>query len=184
MQPQHLPSFSLRTLLVACALAVVSLLYLPLPILPQLAQTHGLGSAAAGVISAFGLAYASGFLIFGPLSDRLGRRRVMVCGLMALALVTALLAAAKSAPLLLADPQLRRVYAPALLLLMCFVAFYLVLGARLGPALQAQGLSGVGQAHYARIADSMAVQSVMGPDYAWLAIMLHRASATRNKSLQ
>lgn len=246
MQPQHLPSFSLRTLLVACALAVVSLLYLPLPILPQLAQTHGLGSAAAGVISAFGLAYASGFLIFGPLSDRLGRRRVMMCGLMALALVTALLAAAKSAPLLLAgravqglaaaafppvaiaylaergtprqrvwsvawlstaflsagllgqvygasvagrwglgvallplaalfaltacwlwrtpadparasnaplpggyrqfgrllaDPQLRRVYAPALLLLMCFVAFYLVLDARLGPALQTQGIS-------------------------------------------
>ncbi|HHW2186904.1 TPA: MFS transporter [Pseudomonas aeruginosa] len=230
----------------ACALAVVSLLYLPLPILPQLAQTHGLGAAAAGVISIFGLAYASGFLVFGPLSDRLGRRRVMVCGLTALALVTALLAAAKSAPLLLlgravqglaaaafppvviaylaergtprqrvwsvawlstaflsagllgqiygasvagrwglgvallplgavfaltacwlwrtpadparsstasplagyrqlgrllADPQLRRVYAPALLLLLCFVAFYLVLDARLGPALQAQGIS-------------------------------------------
>jgi YNFM family putative membrane transporter len=246
MQPQYLPSFALRVLLVACALAVVSLLYLPLPILPQLAQTHGLGAAAAGVISVFGLAYASGVLVFGPLSDRLGRRRVMVCGLTALALVTALLAAAKSAPLLLfgravqglaaaafppvviaylaergtprqrvwsvawlstaflsagllgqiygasvagrwglgmallplgavfaltacwlwrtpadagrssaasplagyrqlghllADPHLRRVYAPALLLLLCFVAFYLVLDTRLGPALQAQGIS-------------------------------------------
>lgn len=247
MPSTHLPSFSLRALLVLCALAVVSLLYLPLPILPQLAQTHGMSTAtAAGVISAFGFAYAAGFLIFGTLSDRLGRRTVMMWGLTALALVTAWLATVEAAPLLLvgravqgfaaatfppvviaylaergtprqrvwsvawmstaflsagllgqiygatvasrwglgsallplaavfaltawqlwatqadssrspapsllagyrpigrilASPQLRRVYGPALLLLMCFVAFYMGLDDHLGPALQAQGIT-------------------------------------------
>ncbi|MFT4190340.1 MAG: MFS transporter [Comamonas sp.] len=246
MPSQYLPSLWLRALLVTCALCVVSLLYLPLPILPQLAQAYSLGEASAAVISAFGLAYASGFLVFGPLSDRLGRRRVMVGGLTTLAVITALLGLLKGAPLLLlgraaqglaaaafppvaiaylaergtprqrvwsvawlstaflaagllgqiygasvarrwglgvallplavlfavtawrlwrtprdplqtsntsfltsyrqlggllTDPQLRRVYVPALLLLMCFVAFYLVLDARLGPALQAQDIS-------------------------------------------
>lgn len=103
MSTTHLPLFPLRALLVLCALAVVSLLYLPLPILPQLAQAHRMSAATAtGVISAFGFAYATGFLIFGPLSDRLGRRTVMVWGLIALTLITALLATVESAPLLLA----------------------------------------------------------------------------------
>ncbi len=246
MSTTHLPLFPLRALLVLCALAVVSLLYLPLPILPQLAQAHRMSAATAtGVISAFGFAYATGFLIFGPLSDRLGRRTVMVWGLIALTLITALLATVESAPLLLAgraaqglaaaayppvviaylaergtpgqrvwsvawlstaflsagllgqiygsavaghwglgsallplaavfaltawrlwvtpadaartpvpslpgyrsigrilaSPHLRRVYGPALLLLMCFVAFYMGLDAHLGPTLLAQGIT-------------------------------------------
>lgn len=247
MSSTHLPSFSLRALLVLCALAVVSLLYLPLPILPQLAQAHRMGTAtAAGVISAFGFAYATGFLIFGPLSDRLGRRTVMMWGLTALSLVTAWLSTVEAVPLLLAgraaqglaaatfppvviaylaergtsrqrvwsvawmstaflsagllgqiygaavagrwglgsallplaavfaltawrlwmtpadaarapapsllagyrpigrilaNPHLRRVYGPALLLLMCFVAFYMGLDAHLGPTLLAQGIT-------------------------------------------
>ncbi|AHG62816.1 MFS transporter [Advenella mimigardefordensis] len=103
MSSMYLPSFSLRILLVLCALAVVSLLYLPLPILPQLAQTHHMSTAAsAGVISAFGFAYAAGFLIFGPLSDRLGRRVVMMCGLAALTLITAWLSTVQTVPFLLA----------------------------------------------------------------------------------
>lgn len=103
MSSMYLPSFSLRILLVLCALAVVSLLYLPLPILPQLAQTHRMSTAAsAGVISAFGFAYAAGFLIFGPLSDRLGRRLVMMWGLAALTLITVWLSTVQTVPLLLA----------------------------------------------------------------------------------
>lgn len=247
MQPTYSPSFLLRILLVLCALAVVSLLYLPLPILPQLAKTHSMSvTRSAGVISAFGLAYATGFLIFGPLSDRLGRRAVMMLGLAALALVTAWLSTVETASLLLAgravqglaaatfppvviaylaergsprqrvwsvawmstaflsagllgqiygaavagrwglgpallpltavfaltawriwatpadplqksassvlanyqpiiqilaSPQLRRVYGPALLLLMSFVAFYMGLDVHVGPALQAQGVT-------------------------------------------
>ena len=241
----HAPSPALRTLMVLCALAVVSLLYLPLPALDALAQSHGIG--AAGMVSSFGFAYAFGFLVFGPLSDRVGRRMVMVVGLLALTTITWVLAVVQTPSLivvsrvlqglaaatfppvaiaylaergtprqiswnvawmstaflsagllgqiyggfmaarwglqcaflpltaiyaltawllwrtpadkpavqpahsffgqhqaaaaLLADTRLQRVYVPAFLLLMCFVAFYMALDMRLGVQLTQQGLS-------------------------------------------
>ncbi|MCC5578038.1 MFS transporter [Microtetraspora sp. AC03309] len=49
------------------------------------------------LVSAFGFGYASGFLVFGPLSDRYGRRRVIVAGMAATALTTALVAASTGA---------------------------------------------------------------------------------------
>ncbi|MGE4330587.1 MFS transporter [Diaphorobacter sp.] len=110
----YTPTIGLRLLLILCALAVVSQLYLPLPILPQLA--HDLRVApgvAAGVVSAFGLAYAAGFMVFGPLSDRLGRRRVMVWGLAALALVSGTIAWTDSAPMLIAGRALQGFIAAA-----------------------------------------------------------------------
>jgi len=80
---------SLLVQLVVCALSVVSLLYLPIPILSLLAENYGITpTQAAGSLSAFGFTYATGFLIFGALSDRLGRKMVMTCGLSALAVVT------------------------------------------------------------------------------------------------
>ena len=90
----------LRALMVVCALSVVSLLYLPLPVLPSLEQSYGVG--ASGMVSSFGLAYALGFLIFGPLSDRLGRCKVMVGGLLALTVITALLAVVQAPAALVA----------------------------------------------------------------------------------
>ncbi len=102
------PLPGLRLLLVACALAVVSLLYVPLPILAQLARRLGVAPAvAAGAVSTFGLAYALGFMVFGPLSDRLGRRRVMAWGLSVLAVVSAGVGWADSAPLLMAGRALQ-----------------------------------------------------------------------------
>lgn len=86
------PSLALRMLVVLCALAVVSLLYLPIPVLHLLEESYGVG--ATGMISAFGFTYATGFLVFGPLSDWLGRRKVMVSGLIALTVITILLAIA------------------------------------------------------------------------------------------
>lgn len=84
----------LRALMVVCALAVVSLLYLPLPILGVLKHSHSID--ATGMVSSFGFAYAAGFLIFGPLSDRVGRRNVMVAGLLALVGATVVLAVAST----------------------------------------------------------------------------------------
>lgn len=236
---------TLRILLILCALAVVSLLYLPLPLMSQIEQAHGV--SATGVISSFSLSYAFGFLLFGPLSDRIGRRAVLVGGLLALTVITLLLLAAhtpglfitgraaqgfvaasfppvaiaylaehgntrqrswnvawmstaflsagllgqiygvltapywdittaflplcgvylltawhlwktpadkvdkhalsgfwsayRSTNRLLADTRLRRVYAPALSLLCCFVTFYMALDMRLGTYLAEQGLS-------------------------------------------
>lgn len=98
--PSSAPALTLRVLLVCCALAVVSLLYLPLPLLAQLSAQHGIG--ATGLLSSFGVAYACGFLVFGPLSDRLGRRTVLLGGLLALATITALLASVTTPALLVA----------------------------------------------------------------------------------
>lgn len=91
---QAAPTLALRALIVLCALAVVSLLYVPLPVLHLLEKNYQVG--AIGMISAFGFTYATGFLVFGPLSDRLGRRKVMVYGLFALTVITALLAFAET----------------------------------------------------------------------------------------
>lgn len=242
------PTAILLVQMVFCALAVVSLLYIPVPILPLLAQAYQLPPEQAGLaLGAFGFAYATGFLVFGPLSDRLGRRTVMVSGLVLLAIITAGLAwvetpalfisgralqgfAAASFPpvalaylsergtpkqrvwgvawmstaflsagllgqiygslvagrwglgyalmplvviyavtalrlarvpegtravrpkgsmwegyrpifTLLGDPALRRVYLPALLLLMSFVAFYIGLDMHLGEVIESQGIS-------------------------------------------
>jgi MFS family permease len=77
-------------MLAVCALTVPAQLYVAIPLSPRLGD-EGAGAWAG---SAFSLAYALGFLVFGPLSDRLGRRRVIVWGLAALALTTAAAAAA------------------------------------------------------------------------------------------
>jgi len=88
-------SLSLLVQMVVCALSVVSLLYLPLPILPFLAQYYDVANMqVASSLSAFGFAYAAGFLVFGALSDRLGRKRVIIWGLIALTVISLCLALA------------------------------------------------------------------------------------------
>lgn len=83
------------TLLALCGLAAVSQLYLPLPLLGQIGRQFGLDAAGAGAaLGAFSLAYAAGFLLFGPLSDRIGRKPVLVGGLLALTVFTLLLSQA------------------------------------------------------------------------------------------
>lgn len=77
-------------LLVTTALFVLTQLYLAIPLLPHVAK--GFGSAPAtttlALASAFSLAYAAGFLLWGPVSDQYGRRPVMLTGLAALAIAT------------------------------------------------------------------------------------------------
>lgn len=74
------------------ALIVSFQIYFPIPLLPLLADQYGVSLSAAGWIpGAFGLSYAIGFLIFGPLSDSFGRKRMMVWGMPALAAATAAL---------------------------------------------------------------------------------------------
>jgi len=75
-------------------LIVVSQLYLPLPLLGAIGAEHGVSMAQAGLVSSlFGVAYAAGFLVFGPVSDRVGRKPVMIAGLVALSAVSLLVAA-------------------------------------------------------------------------------------------
>lgn len=77
-------------LLVALALFVPAQLYLAIPLSPTFGEAFGVGDAAAvWAGSAFAIAYAVGFLVFGPLSDQVGRRAVLVVGTVATAAATA-----------------------------------------------------------------------------------------------
>lgn len=83
-------------------LCVVGQLYMPLPLLKDLSQQYPFSSfSSSWIVSAFGYAYAFGFLIFGPLSDRLGRYWVIVLGLVSLVIITAVVALSESANTLL-----------------------------------------------------------------------------------
>ncbi|WP_083733263.1 MFS transporter [Actinomadura sp. CNU-125] len=83
--------------LAATALLATSQLYGMIPLLGRAASGWRTDPASlTWLVSVFGFGYAAGFLLFGPLSDRLGRRRVMVGGVAATAVSTALVAAAPS----------------------------------------------------------------------------------------
>ncbi|MBX3529009.1 MAG: multidrug effflux MFS transporter [Rhizobiaceae bacterium] len=65
------------------------------PALPVIAADFGVGAASAQlVISAYMFALAVGHLVYGPLSDRFGRRPVMIAGLVLYALAGLAAAAA------------------------------------------------------------------------------------------
>lgn len=82
---------SLVLVLTACAVLVVGELYVTIPLTAQIADRFGVAPATAALAgSAFGLAYAVGFLVLGPLADRYDRARFLVAGLGAIAAATAL----------------------------------------------------------------------------------------------
>lgn len=89
-------------LLMTGAVLVVGQLYVTIPLAADLALRWQVSAAQASWVgSAFGLAYAAGFLLLGRLSDRLGRRRVLLTGLLALAVASMLVACATNFTILL-----------------------------------------------------------------------------------
>lgn len=102
-------------ILALTGLAVVSQLYLPLPLIGSIGEDYSVSAGAAGLVSTvFGIAYATGFLFFGPLSDRLGRRVIMGAGLTALAAASVLVALVPSFGGLLAGRVVQGFVAAAL----------------------------------------------------------------------
>ena len=100
--------FVFLTTMMSAALLVVGQLYVAIPLLPGLAARFGTDLKGAALVgTAFGLAYATGFLVFGLLSDRIGRVRVILFGLLALTAATVLAALAETFSLLLAARALQ-----------------------------------------------------------------------------
>ncbi|SFG94094.1 Predicted arabinose efflux permease, MFS family [Desulfotomaculum arcticum] len=83
-------SLPLTTFLLAfCGLIVVSNIYTMIPIHKDLSVAFQVPEIkAAWASSIFSICYAVGFLVFGPLSERYGKKQVIVVGLAALALCT------------------------------------------------------------------------------------------------
>lgn len=96
------PYSAITAVLVLCSLVVVSGIYVTLPLGSLLADAFQASPArAAWASSAFTSAYALGFLLFAPLSERLGRWPVMFWGLLALGLITPLLGLAQDLSVLI-----------------------------------------------------------------------------------
>ena len=95
---EQAPVLAPLAVLVTSALLVLSQLYLAIPLAPIVGEVLGRGGSAtaAALGTTYALAYGLGFLIFGPLSDRYGRKPILVPGMAVLAIVTAGLAAAPS----------------------------------------------------------------------------------------
>ena len=85
--------------LVVTALLVLTQLYAAIPLLTPI-STDLHGSATVALSTAFSLTYAMGFLIWGPVSDHYGRRRIMALALGILTVSTACCALAPSLPAL------------------------------------------------------------------------------------
>ena len=101
---EQAPVLAPLAVLVTSALLVLSQLYLAIPLAPIVGEVLGRGGSAtaAALGTTYALAYGLGFLIFGPLSDRYGRKPILVPGMALLAIVTAGLAAAPSLSVLAA----------------------------------------------------------------------------------
>lgn len=70
-------------------LAVVSEIYVSIPLFSTIRRAFEVSQTQTALLgTAFGLAYAGGFLVFGPLSDHYSRKRVIVVGLLVLAFAT------------------------------------------------------------------------------------------------
>ena len=93
---EQAPVLAPLTVLVGSALLVLAQLYLAIPLAPVVGKVleSGGSAAAAAVGPTYALACGVGRLIFGPLSDRYGRKPILVPGLAVLGVVTAGLAVA------------------------------------------------------------------------------------------
>lgn len=81
--------FHITVILFWCGLVVVSSLYITIPLLSVFADDFEVTlEQAAWSSSVFSFCYALGFLLFGPLSDRYGRKRMITIGLGILTICT------------------------------------------------------------------------------------------------
>ncbi|MBH0778239.1 MFS transporter [Nocardia bovistercoris] len=88
---------------VLSALLATGQMYVPIPMFSAMRADWQVGSGVmTWIISAFAFGYAGGFVLFGPLSDRYGHRRVLCVGMVVAAVVTLLTGLAPAAPVAVA----------------------------------------------------------------------------------
>jgi len=88
----------LLPVLVAAAFLVFAQAFMVAPLIPRLAQVFGTDTGSVGLaVPAYLLPYGLATLVWGPLSDRFGRRVVIVTSLGLFAVLTAATAAASTA---------------------------------------------------------------------------------------
>ncbi|KUP25947.1 MFS transporter [Paenibacillus sp. DMB5] len=86
-----------------CGLVIVSGVYITIPLISVFTGAFNVSiSQAAWAGSAFSFCYALGFLLFGPLSDRYGRKQIIIFGLIVLTIVTPLVGLATNLSWLIA----------------------------------------------------------------------------------
>jgi predicted MFS family arabinose efflux permease len=84
-------------ILMTSGLFVVSQVYILLPLFEVLENHLNVASTKiVWTVSAFSFSYAIGFIVFGPLSDFVGRRRIILIGLSLLSLTTLLIGTTNS----------------------------------------------------------------------------------------
>ncbi|MFP3988177.1 MFS transporter [Streptomyces sp. E11-3] len=80
---------------VLTAILATGQMYAVIPVMDSMASAwQASTSSLTWMASAFGFGYAGGFVVFGPLADRYGHRRIVVAGMAATAVTTALVACA------------------------------------------------------------------------------------------
>ena len=87
------------SILVVAALFVLTQLYAAIPLLGPVGISMG-ADATFALSTCFSVTYAVGFLIWGSISDRYGRKKVMTASIGVLAVVTLLCSGASSLPIL------------------------------------------------------------------------------------
>lgn len=86
-------------LLVSIALVVLTQLYSAIPLIAPVSADLG-ADVTCALSTAFSLCYAVGFLVWGPLADQFGRRRILLLGLAGLTILTAACALVSSVTML------------------------------------------------------------------------------------
>ena len=91
IEPAYAPPARALPIFVLSALLATGQMYTPIPLFGAMeADWNVAANAMTWIISAFAFGYAGGFVLFGPMADRFGQRRVLVTGLTVAAVVTLL----------------------------------------------------------------------------------------------